>query len=224
MEDAPVPRDWDEIQALVARQQEEERQRYEAMRGHARASYRAMEGWSSVKSEDDWLRLVDEARTSYRSGRFLIERLGAERHLDPELMAVIWSLRQGIIAHYEPVTFQETMLIDLAVTSYYHALRINGWIGNFATLIEQQFFGQEGLTVTTRLRHGKYSEELQVDTYLQRVSEELMPLLDRANRMLIRNLKTINDLRRGPAATVAINTASQVNVGAQQINIADERD
>jgi len=221
MDNERVVTDWDEIKALVARKQDEEQQRYETMRDNARESYRAMEGWQSVKSKDDWLQICDQARTSYYSGRFLLDRLGAERHLDPELMAVIWNLRQGIIAQYEPVTLQEMMLIDLGIISYYHALRINGWIGNFATLIEHEFFGQAGLTTVKRLRKGQYYEELRVDEYLTRISEEMLPLFDRANRMLIRNLKTIQELRRGPAATVAINQASQVNVGAQQINIAD---
>jgi len=222
MDNEPDVTNWDELEALVVRQEEEERQRSEGMRDNARASYRAMEDWKSVKSQDDWLRLVDEARTDYHSGRFLIDRLGAERHLDPELTSVIWNLRQGIIAQYEPVTLQEMMLIDLGVIAYYHALRINGWIGNLAALVEHEFFGQSGLTVVKHLRKGNTYEELKVDHYLQRVSEELLPLFDRANRMLIRNLKTIQELRRGPAATVAINQASQVNVGAQQINIVDE--
>jgi hypothetical protein len=36
----------------------------------------------------------------------------------------------------------ERMLIDMAVVSYYHALRIHGWIGNLAILTESDFLGR----------------------------------------------------------------------------------
>jgi hypothetical protein len=74
------------------------------------------------------------------------------------------------------------------------------------------------------LPRGKYYEELCVDHYLQRVSEELMPLLDRADRLLIRNTKMVQDLRRGPMTTLAINQASQVNVGTQQLCIVEDQE
>jgi hypothetical protein len=34
------------------------------------------------------------------------------------------------------------MLIDLAVMSYYNALRVQGWIGELALYIEHEFFCQ----------------------------------------------------------------------------------
>jgi hypothetical protein len=36
--------------------------------------------------------------------------------------------------------------------------------------------------------------------------------------MMARNLKALSDLTRGPAPTVAVGRAEQVNVGQQQIN------
>jgi len=35
------------------------------------------------------------------------------------------------------------MLVDLAVLHYYHAIRVQGWIGDLALHIERQFFGQD---------------------------------------------------------------------------------
>lgn len=45
------------------------------------------------------------------------------------------------------------------------------------------------------------------------MGEELLPLLDRANRMTIRTMKALADLRRSPVPAVAINQAAQVNLG-----------
>jgi hypothetical protein len=53
---------------------------------------------------------------------------------------------------------------------------------------------------------------------LTRVGEQLLPLLDRANKMMIRNLKAVRELRRGPTSSVAIKRADQVNVAEHQAN------
>jgi len=58
----------------------------------------------------------------------LLDRLGAERYLDPTLMATILSLRQRFIAEWGITTAAETMLVDQALVSYYHTLRVQGWI------------------------------------------------------------------------------------------------
>jgi hypothetical protein len=61
---------------------------------------------------------------------------------------------------------------------------------------------------------------LHVEQRVERLSERLLPLLDRANRMMIRNLKAIQALRPVPAPAVAIASTGQVNVGALQQNTA----
>ena len=47
---------------------------------------------------------------------------------------------------------------------------------------------------------------------MQRLGEQLMPILDRANRMMIRNLKAIKELRQGQVPAIAIGRAEQVTV------------
>src|SRR5687768_8990521 len=57
----------------------------------ARAVFRAMEGWDTHgRLEEDWVKTCQRSHEEYDSGRFLIERLGAERFMDPALMATIW--------------------------------------------------------------------------------------------------------------------------------------
>jgi hypothetical protein len=45
-----------------------------------------------------------------------------------------------------------------------------------------------------------------------------MPLLDRSNRMLLRNLKALKAMRQAPAPNVSIGNAGQVNVATNQVN------
>ena len=94
------------------------------LRWNARATHRAMEGWQRAATEKDWLRINEESQKEYESGGFLLERLGAQRFLDPKLMATILALRQRLIAESAITTAAETMLVDLAVLSYYHTLRV----------------------------------------------------------------------------------------------------
>jgi len=44
--------------------------------------------------------------------------------------------------------------------------------------------------------------------------------MERANRMMLRNLKALQEIRREPAPTVAIGQAGQVNIADRQLNVA----
>ena len=194
----PAPLDTIRAQALQARR-------------NARATHRAMQGWQRVRSPEDWVKINEEACEEYESGGFLLERLGAQRFLDPKLMATIQSLRQRLLAEWRVTTAAETMLVDLAVLSHYHALRVQGWIGDLAVRIEHEFFGDDAFTEMAKERFRR-ADRFAVEERVQRLSEQLMPLFDRANRMMIRNLKAIKELRQGQVPAIAIGRADQVTV------------
>ena len=59
---------------------------------------------------------------------------------------------------------------------------------------------------------------LRVEEIVERLADRLMPLLDRSNRMMLRNLKSLDDRRRAPVPSVTIAQAGQVNVAAVQTN------
>src|SRR5215204_4527355 len=87
----------EEVAAWHREWQMDRDRRVTELRRNARAVFSAMEGWHRVQGEDDWIRTYEEAEEAYRTGRFLIERLGAERFLEPELMAVLVQLRRGLM-------------------------------------------------------------------------------------------------------------------------------
>jgi hypothetical protein len=215
--------DWTALQAeYLAEYERLLAERHKRLMTDARAAWRAMDGWSTVKTREEWEQAVADASESYQRGAFLIDQLGAERHLDPPLMAVLLVLRRRLVDEHEARTAAELMLIDLAVIAYYHTLRINGWVGTFAALIEHEFFQQEGPSAKLQKRYGRGSHEIQglrVEDYIHRVGEELLPLLDRCNRMMLRNLKALKTLREGPAPSVNIGSAGQVNVATNQANV-----
>jgi hypothetical protein len=198
-----------DIEPTLDQALEKEDARAKQLRWNARATHRAMQGWRDVRSEEGWMRVCEDAREEYQSGGFLLERLGAERYLDPKLMATLLSLRQRLIAESGITTAAEMMLVDLAVLNYYHTLRVQGWIGDFALHLEHVFFGQDTFVMDRR-------QERAVEERVRRLGEQLMPLLDRANRMFIRNLKAIKDLRQGRVPAIAIGRAEHVTVTQQQ--------
>lgn len=213
--------DTDDLETRLQKARAEDQRLYTHLLWDARAVMRAMEGWggSDLQTEAGWRKACEEAHQSYHSGRFLIERLGAERFLEPQLMAVLWQLRQTLVEEYGTEAPTATMLIDLAVMTYYNALRVQAWIGDLALHIEHEFFGQEGPTAKLRQKWGYQVEGLVVEEGLQRLSEQLMPLFERANRQLIRNLQALRTLLHGPLPSVAIGHAGQVNLAQQQINL-----
>ncbi len=206
------------IEAQVQAWQQENRERYQQLQRDARSAFRAMEGWRALEGEDAWRDTWLTARQEYRSGRFLLERLGAERFLDPTLMATLWSLRQEMIEDLGAEGTHELMLVDIAVMSYYHMLRFNNLIGDLALQVEAEFFGQESPTATFKRQYGHGAVTgLRVEDSLQRIGEQLLPLMDRSQRMFVRALR---ELRRPQAPSVAIAQAGQVNVGTVQQNTA----
>jgi hypothetical protein len=210
----------EERAAMEARLQEiqtRDRETYEQLQRHAQATYRAVEGWHLVEDREGWAKTYAEAREEYLAGTFLIKELGAERLLHPRMIATLLGLRQSLLADLRATTAADRMLVDLALLGYYNALRVQGWIGNLALLIEHELFGQPGPAVTLRRQHGPV-EDLAVEDSLKKLGEVLLPLLDRANRMVLRNLKTIKELRQGPAPAVTVGQAQQVNVASQQVN------
>ena len=210
--------DWEVYKEVYKRGLAE---RQERLRTDARAAFRAMDGWAQVKDEAEWLEMIDQADEALATGRFLIDRLGAERSLDPELMAALIVLRRRLITEYRVTGAADLLLIDSLLLAYYHQLRVNGWIGNLAWHIESEFFGNEGPRAKLRKQYGYQVEGLQVESLLARLGEQLLPLLDRCNRLLLRNLRALRDPRQRPTASLSIGSVAQVNVGAQQVNVAE---
>jgi hypothetical protein len=196
-----------------------DRWQYNQLRKHARAAVKAFEGWGSIRSPEEWQTACEDARKRYQSGCFLIERLGAERFLDPQLMATLWQLRQGLLEEYGAESPAMAMAIHAVMMSYYNLLKIQGWIGDLALVIEQELFAEDPLKVKLRQQYGVQFDGFAVEEHLQRIKEELFPLSERAYRQLLSNLQALRQGRPGVLPAVAIGRAGQVNVAQQQVNL-----
>src|SRR5438046_9319508 len=84
--DASGEFDWALYEAEYERRLAERHQR---LTTDARAAWRAMDGWSTVKTREEWEQAVADASERSQRGAFLIDQLGAEPQLDPTRVPVL---------------------------------------------------------------------------------------------------------------------------------------
>jgi len=178
--------------------------------------YLAKTEWATIKTQDEWNKAKDTSLKDYFTGSFLIESIGGAKNNRPMLVAVLLQLRLGWIDEYLLTSVPELMVLDFALISYYHFLRTNAVIGNLEWVANFEFFEKENPKVQyddTCKARAFSSEE-----HIGKMTESLLPTLDRFNKMFLRNLKALRDLKRSNL-TLNIGNVNQINIGEKQINI-----
>ena len=170
---------------------------------------RTHSAWSKIKSQEDWERACELTESDYFSGVFLIESLGGSRYLEPSMVATLLVLRENLVEQIGDPSTAEFMLIDMALLAFYNTLRSQRMLGDLVTQIEREFFRGESPSVNLE-KNGPWK----VEEMVNRASEKLLGLIDRANRMMIRNLKASQDVKKG---NLTIRT-DQINVAQNQVN------
>jgi len=209
------------IEELKRRSLEEKKKGYLGYKGELE--------WAGIRSQEEWDKFKQEALEGYVKGRFFMERIGRYREVDPTLAATLLNMRQAWIKEYDIKTVPEFVLLDMAMVSYYHYLRINTEIGNLEGSIEWSYFILDAPTKTTTRKEAnertfETTEEREsrarVEDLVDRLKEDLLPLMDRFNRMFIRNLKALRDLKRANIQ-LKIGQVGQLNIAEKQINVSN---
>ncbi len=172
----------------------------QALSDNSMAVTRAMSRWHSMPRE----RHTEQVMTRYADGSFLINRLGAEGVIDQDLVVVLLDLRRRLIDQYGK-TPAAMMLVDRAVAAYQDFIRISGWTGNTALMIEHEFFGRDRPCFEFRDRRGQEGariDGLTVEQHLARLREGLIPLAERCGRVMREALAALEGLRAGPSPAV----------------------
>ena len=180
----------DSDEALAAaheeRVQKELTAQFQKLKDEARAIYGLVNGRRGVRRAEDWAKMLEKAGDEIGNGRFIVRCLGAERFLDCETVAVLLSFRQNLIGDLKSASAANIMRIDTAVISYYNFIRVQGWIGNLSLVFEREVFGQEPLNEI----HGPQVGD-RLEDQLRRLAEVMLPIQDRAHRMMMRSLSAI---------------------------------
>ena len=191
-----------------------DRARAEELQKCGRQIWRATRGWNVVRTQEDWEAVVTQAKEDLDNGQFLLNRLGGEIYLEPEVIATLLILRKEFINVHGVKTPAEYMLVDLALIAYFNALRAQRMLGDLSIHIEHEFFGMDGPRAKLKARYGNHVEGYPVEDMLQRARDQIHVLIERANRMLIRNLRALREVQGG---SLVIH-ADQLNIAREQVN------
>lgn len=206
---------------------EEIRKQSELEKKRGSMIYRNNLFYAGITSQEEFDKKYRETVEDYLSGNFFLERIGRYREVDAPLSIMLVNLRAQCVEEYDIKTAPEFMLLDMALTSYFHFIRLNESVNNIMGSIEWDFFALDAPSFASRDEwgrrpYGKRSDKSVAEEMAHRLSEVLQPLLDQYNRMFIRNLKAIRDLKRGNIL-LNIGSVGQMNIGDKQINV-DKKD
>src|SRR5712671_2720267 len=208
----PIPLTPEQI-AAQAEADERDRQRQrewalvvQALNDNSLAVFRAMRRFRGETAQEQ----VERVLTSCEDGSFLIDRLGAGLVVDQDLAVVLLDLRRRLIDEYGtgPAAM---MLIDRAVSAYRDFIRISGWTGNTALMVEAEFFGRNRPHAGLRDRHGEI-HGLTVDEYINRLGQDLIPLAERCARVMREALAALEATRGAPSQAVERSRPARISL------------
>ena len=175
-----------EAEAFERRVQAEANEQFKRLKDAAQDIYGLTRGRPGVRTPEEWTALLEKAGDEIGNGHFLVRCLGAERYFEPAIVAVLITLRQNLMSECSHATAADVMMIDAAVIGYFNMLRTQRWIGDLCIVVERELFGQEPLNEIHGDKVGDRLEE-----QLRRLAEVLLPLQDRAGRMMMRSLEPL---------------------------------
>ena len=208
----PIPLTPEQL-AAQAEADERDRQRrlewalvVQALNDNSLAVVRAMRRFRNETGQEQ----IERVLTSYEAGSFLVDRLGAGLVVDQDLAVVLLNLRRRLIDEYGtgPAAM---MLIDRAVSAYRDFIRISGWTGNTALMVEAEFFGRDRPLAGFRDRHGEI-RGLTVEQHIARLQENLIPLAERCGRVMREALAALETLRAVPSQAVERSRPARISV------------
>ncbi len=161
----------------------------------------ALATWQRVKAA-----AYDELASGHRAAQAM-EFLGASGSAWQR--AQFFAIRTAFLEEWQPVNAGERLLVDMLAQAY------TSWL----VWLEQLHIYTTAETERQRhrIKQDGYYESPRVTTV--EAIEQAAGMADRFNRLFLRTLRQLRDLRRYTPA-VTIQSAGQVNIGQQQVNAA----
>jgi hypothetical protein len=154
-----------------------------------------------------WARIKDAARDELASGhRFAIAGIGTMG--TPMDRARLLVIRRSFADEWQPKGGIEASLCDTLALAFHHTLF---WSER---LITRSAFDAQ-MEDSDMSRDGKWRPTRIASSVAQ---EQAMAMVDRWNRIMLRTLRALRDLRRY-SPNVTITNPGQVNIGQQQVNV-----
>jgi hypothetical protein len=157
-----------------------------------------------------WEFVKEAAREDLHTGMRAWRAVRDPFNSNPWDLAQFLAIREGLIAHWQPRGGTEQLLIDTMAQAYSQQHR---WLKIANERLTTECHDQE--------RDLKDGDQWQPPRVRQaEAMEQAMAMVERWNRLLLRTLRALRDLRRY-TPTITIQNAGQVNIGSQQLNVAE---
>lgn len=154
-----------------------------------------------------WVEIKNTARDEIVSGHDAADQFEYE----PYARARFLVIRESFIAQWKPANAGECLMVDMLAQSYSEH---SYWLGVFQS--RSRFEIEREREQGKGIRRGK----LKATTIEASQSlEQAGAMVDRFNRLFLRTLRGLRDLRRYNSS-VTIQNAGQVNIAEQQVNAA----
>src|SRR5271156_1869393 len=128
----------------------------------------------------------------------------------------VWAARSGDGGHAdcdpprsvrgdERLVRERTGADRYGVVAYANAMRLQAMIGNTALIIESEMFGQPTLRAKWKNEYGGRPEDIQglaVEEHVARLRDQLLPLVERAQRAARESIEAIGHMRQVPSMRV----------------------
>jgi hypothetical protein len=206
--DPPKPLTKEEVAAIEGRGRERREQWdrvHAALRNDAQSCARAMRSSPLLDTTEAWTEIVGRSLDDYRSGRSLMDHLGADRLIDPALTGMLLAIRRGLLEEIHSPSMADYVLIDMAVIANANAMRIQSIIGNTALIIESEMYGQPTLRAKWKKEYGARPEDIRglaVEDYVVRLREMLLPLVEKFNHSARDAIEGMGRQRQMPSIAV----------------------
>jgi hypothetical protein len=159
------------------------------------------EGWERLKKE-----AFDELESGHRASLSV-----TGLHHSPWDLARHLAIRQGMIDDWQPRQGIEMALVETLATAYSQQLF---WTERH---VNRAAFDAEYETRDIEYKRKWTPTQISISA----AEEQAIAMVDRWNRLFMRTLRALRDLRRY-APMVKIEQAGQVNIGQQQVNVAGD--
>ena len=202
------PQTAEEVAAIESRAHERRdywNRVHAALRRDAQSCARSMCHSPLFGKPDEWEDIVGRSLDDYRSGRSLMDHLGADRLIDPPLTGTLLTIRRGLIEEMNASSMADYVLIDMAVIAFANAMRVQSIVGNTSLIIECEMFGQPTLRAKWKTEYGARPEDIRglaVEDYVLRLSERLLPLTRQFHQMASEAIDGLRRQRQMPAVDV----------------------
>lgn len=181
-----------------------------------RRSWAAMEGWTTLRTPEQWEELQRQTAEDWDSGVALLEFLGGSRYIEPSRAALLQVLWRDFVSSYQPSGPAEYMVVAMALISFDHLLRVNTVVNTVATRLETELFSLPALDPDGG-PHGSGGDGQLSEQLMDQLGHRALPALARLNRLVVHNLRALRDLK-GAALQVRVENYGQVNLAATQTN------